>query len=162
MQNCTRSVLSNTLTAQSPIVMGPLTSCPRRWDAALGSPWPCSRTGSVPPHAAQVDRDSATHVTRLAHMPGHEAEPRHRQAPGRAGRPAERGAGTWKHRQFCPGRCTGAPASCSPTGQLEARQAGAHNAKKKRQMLKIVTGRGEPPQVWLCCGAGPGTADLWH
>lgn len=45
VQNCTRSVLSNTLTAQSPIVMGPLTSCPRRWDAAQGSPWPCSGDG---------------------------------------------------------------------------------------------------------------------
>lgn len=108
--------------------------------------------GPVPPRAARPDVGGATHVTSLAHVPGHEAEPRHGQAPGRAGQGGSAGAqgcgGTGRMR---PQERRGLPASCSSTGAAAARSGRSKNAEKKRRLLKIAAGRGG-------AGAAPGIA----
>lgn len=108
--------------------------------------------GPVPPRAARPDVGGATHVTSLAHVPGHEAEPRHGQAPGRAGQGGSaRAQGCGGTGRMRPQERRGLPASCSSTGAAAARSGRSKNAEKKRRLLKIAAGRGG-------AGAAPGIA----
>lgn len=145
MQNCTRSVLSNTLTAQSPIVMGPLTSCPRQWDAEQGSPWPCSGMGMVPPCVTRLHVDGATHVT----APCTCWDMRH--CPSTSRHHAGQGAGMQWHGQDGPRRCTGTTASCSLMGEDTTKSEHTAECQEKETAAKISSGDGEQelPQVLL-------------
>jgi len=145
VQNCTRSVLSNTLTAQSPIVMGLLTSCLRQWDTEQGSPWPCSGMGMVPPCMTRLHVGGATHVT----------APRTcwdtRQCPGTGRHRSGQGAGMWRHGQGGPRRCAGTAASRSLMGEDTTKSEPTAEHQEKETAAKNSGGDGEQELPRYCC-----------